>query len=253
MILIAAGGTDPGRKRGNNEDAYLIRDELGLYVVADGVGGSEGGEVASRVAVETMSAAMQDMIQRTEVDALHSDPSNGIFQSEKLRAAVTLANQKIRQAQEKSQELVGMATTMTVLLLQDERAYLAHVGDSRAYLLRSGDIKQLTADHSLVAEHVRAGLLTAERARLSPYRHVITRALGIDGDVEPDVYQHDLKKNDRFLLCTDGLTEMVDDQTIGRILEQAAPEDAVRQLLDVANNAGGVDNITAIVVWISEV
>lgn len=253
MNSIAAAGTDPGKKRENNEDAYLMRDEIGLYAVADGVGGSEGGEIASRIAVETISDAIPSMLREAEGILASGCLSDRDPLSEKLGSAVILANRKVRRAQEKSSALSDMATTMTVLLMQDEYAYVAHVGDSRAYLLRSGEFKQLTNDHSFVAEHVRSGLMTAEQARSSPYRHIIMRALGIDEDVRPDVFQHKLQKNDRFLLCTDGLTEMVDDATICAILVSSAPRDAVQQLLAEANNAGGVDNITAVVVWVTEV
>jgi protein phosphatase len=146
-----------------------------------------------------------------------------------------------------------MGTTLAMLLLREEFACIANVGDSRAYLLRSGEFKQLTDDHSFVADQLRAGIMTPEQARTSPYRHVITRALGAADEVQPDVTQHRVQRDDKFLLCTDGLTEMVEDEDIGRIVADAEPQEAVQQLLAAANERGGVDNITAVVVWITEV
>ncbi len=253
MKTTSFGGTDPGKKRRNNEDSFLLRDDVGLYAVADGVGGREGGEVASRIAVEMLAEAVPDLLgeeDRTPPSGLScaNDPELSA-----LRYAITLSNRKIHQTIDLNPGLSGMATTLTALLLKKGRAFLAHIGDSRAYLLRSGELTQLTNDHSLVAEQLRAGLLTPERARRSPNRHVITRALGIDEKASADFAAHTARKDDTFLLCTDGLTEMVDDREIGRILAASSPRDAARTLVDAANERGGVDNITAVVVRIMEV
>ncbi len=253
MKITSFGGTDTGKKRANNEDAYLLNDELGLYAVADGVGGSEGGEVASRMAVETLAASLPDLLGDKD-----RTPPGGFVRAadpalSALQLAVTLSNRTIRQARTQTPALAGMGTTLTTLLLRDKHAFIAHVGDSRAYLLRSGEFTQLTNDHSLVGEQVRHGVITREQARTSPYRHVITRALGIDEEVMIDLAKHALLRGDRLLLCTDGLTEMVDDTEIGGILAGSDPREAVQKLIDVANRAGGVDNITAVVVWVTEV
>jgi protein phosphatase len=170
-----------------------------------------------------------------------------------LREAVFLANRAIRQERSQNPGVSNMGTTLTALLLRDKQAFIAHMGDSRAYLLRAGKLLQLTNDHSFVAEQVRAGAFTLEQARSSPYRHMITRALGIAEDVKADLTNHALRKDDRFLLCTDGLTEMVADAEIGRLLAMSSPEEAVQKLLAAANERGGVDNITAVVVWVIEV
>jgi PPM family protein phosphatase len=252
MKIISFGGTDQGKRRNNNEDAYLLDDERGLYAVADGIGGSEGGEVASRIAVETFSDAVMNLIRETEQTVPSGTVRTTGSESTLLRQAITIANNEILRAQEQRPELAGMGTTLSAILFRKEVACIAHVGDSRAYRLRSGEFKQLTEDHSFVAEQVRSGIMTPEQARLSPYRHMITRALGTADEVQPDVAQQRVQKNDRFLLCTDGLTEMVEDEDIRRILASAAPREAVQQLLAAANNAGGVDNITAVVVWVSE-
>ena len=253
MKITSFGGTDTGKNRANNEDAYLLNDELGLYAVADGVGGSEGGEVASRMAVETLAASMPDLLGDKD-----RTPPAGLVRAvdpalSALQLAITLTNRTIRQARAETPALAGMGTTLTTLLLRGKHAFIAHVGDSRAYLLRSGEFTQLTNDHSLVGEQVRHGVITREQARTSPYRHVITRALGIDEEVTIDLEKHPLLRGDRLLLCTDGLTEMVDDAEISGVLGGADPREAVRKLIDAANRGGGVDNITAVVVWVTEV
>jgi len=253
MKITSFGGTDTGKKRANNEDAYLLNDGLGLYAVADGVGGSEGGEVASRMAAETLAASLPDLLGDKD-----RTPPVGLVRTvdpafSALQLAVTLSNRTIRQARAQTTALADMGTTLTTLLLRDKHAFIAHVGDSRAYLLRSGEFRQLTNDHSLVGEQVRHGAITREQARTSPYRHVITRALGIDEEVVIDLTKHPLLRGDRLLLCTDGLTEMVEDAEISGILAGSDPREAVQKLIDAANSRGGVDNITAVVILIAEV
>lgn len=252
MKITSFGGTDPGKKRSNNEDAYLLNDKLCLYAVADGIGGNEGGEVASRIAMETFEEAMPDLLGDTN----RTPPSGVLLNTDPrlsaLRQVITLSNRKLRRAREQDPVLSGMGTTLTALLLRKDRAYIAQIGDSRAYLLRAGKLTQLTSDHSYVAEQVAAGILTLKQARLSPYRHVITRALGIDDEAQADFTTHALQQDDRLLLCTDGLTEMLDDAEINRILAGSPPRDAVRKLVAAANARGGVDNITAVVVWVTE-
>jgi protein phosphatase len=242
MKWTAFGGTDTGKKRANNEDAFLLNDESGLYAVADGIGGSEGGEVASRIAVETLARAMPDLLGEKDAPSISA-----------LKEAVVFANRAINEQRSKDPVLANMGTTLTALLLRDKQAFIAHIGDSRAYLFRTGKLLQLTDDHSFVAEQVRAGTFTPEQARSSPYRHVITRALGIVEEAKADLTDHALQEDDRFLLCTDGLTEMVADADIGRVLATSSPQEAVQKLLAAANERGGVDNITAVVVWVSEV
>ena len=246
MKRIAFGRTDPGKKRANTEDAFLVNDAMGLYAVADGIGGNEGGEVASRIAVETFGKAIPDLLN--EKGSVSTDAP-----SPALREAVIRANRAIYQVQSQNPGLANMGTTLTALLFRDNQACIAHIGDSRAYLFRLGKLLQLTDDHSFVAEQVLAGTFTKEQARSSPYRHMITRALGIAEDARPDLVNHELKKDDKFLLCTDGLTEMVTDEEIAGILSASPPQEAVENLLAAANAQGGVDNITAVVVWVNEV
>jgi protein phosphatase len=252
MNILSAGATDTGNIRTNNEDAYLVQDAAELFAVADGVGGYEGGEVASRIAVDTLAAVLPDLLgdkDRTPPQGFSTAAEREIAA---MRSAFTLANQKIRRERELNSKLSSMGTTLTALLARNGRAFLVHIGDSRAYLLRSGELRQLTNDHSLVAEQVRAGLLTPLQARTSPYRHVISRALGLQEDILPDTAMQPLQQGDTFLLCTDGLTEMVDDRVIEKILSNATPQDAVRELIGEAKKNGGVDNITAVLVQVSE-
>jgi len=254
MKILSFGGTDTGKKRTNNEDAFLLNDEFCLYAVADGVGGNEGGEVASRIAVETLAETIpallgeQDRTPPSPSGLAHADSSAAA-----LEYAVVLSNKQIREAQNRNVELYGMGTTLTALLVGKGRAVIAHAGDSRAYLYRAGSLMQLTNDHSIIAEQVLAGLITPEQARMSPYRHVITRALGMEDSLIADIAVETVEGGDVFLLCTDGLTEMVEDKKIGAILEGSTPGDAVRLLLASANEQGGVDNITAVVVKIVEI
>jgi serine/threonine protein phosphatase PrpC len=253
MKILSFGATDPGKKRDNNEDSYLVNDELRLYAVADGVGGSEAGEVASRIAVDTIGGAMPDLLGDKDRTPSGEMRSGDVPELAAFRHAVLLANRNIIGEAGKNPARTGMGTTLTALLLARKRAFLAHIGDSRAYRFRDGTLAQLTNDHSVVAEQVRSGLITAAQARTSPYRHVITQALGIDGEAAPDLMEHPVKPGDTFLLCSDGLTEMVGDREIGRILTGSAPADAAQKLIDAANEEGGVDNITAVVVQVVEV
>jgi serine/threonine protein phosphatase PrpC len=253
MKTASFGGTDTGKKRNNNEDAYLLNDALCLYAVADGVGGNEGGEVASRIAVDTLAEVLPGLLgegDRTPplAGTLSADPSLSA-----LEHAFTLSNRRIRQVREQSPEISSMGTTLTAFLIRKGRAFIAHVGDSRAYLSRAGVFRQLTNDHSVVAQQVLAGSITPEHARRSPYRHVITRALGMDDRVAVDTIAQDIQQGDIFFLCTDGLTEMVEDEVISRTLAGADARDAVQKLLAAANEQGGVDNITAVVVKIEKI
>lgn len=250
MKIISSGKTDPGKKRVNNEDAFLTNDEARLYVVADGMGGHEGGEVASRILVETFSLAASRLLSEEPQAASPRLPGGMDPRLVVLRDAVVLSNEKILRAAATNPALSGMGSTVTALHVWQDRAYVAHVGDSRAYLLRSNDLRQLTNDHSLVAEQMRAGRLTPDQARLSPQRHIITRAVGIGEEVLIDQVRLAVRQNDTFFLCTDGLTEHVGDQEIAVILSDPAPDSAARRLIQTANDGGGADNITVVVVKI---
>lgn len=253
MRILSYGDTDPGKKRANNEDAFLADDGLGLFAVADGIGGHQAGEVASGIAVETLRGAVPDMLGSGDRTPPVEFPEGADPIPGALRSVVSLANRRILAAVAQTPAFAGMGTTLTALLFTRARATIAHIGDSRAYRLRAGTLRQLTEDHSLVAEQVKAGTLTPEDARTSAYRHVITRALGLAEESMPDLQVHDVEPDDVYMLCTDGLTEMVVNDVIRKVLAMPSPETAVRMLIDAANKAGGVDNITAVVVRVLEV
>jgi PPM family protein phosphatase len=232
MRVAVGAKTDVGRVRESNEDSYLVDDSL--FVVADGMGGHLAGDVASSTAVDVIASASKS--------ADGNDPDS-------LVVLVRDANKAIFKKAQADAALRGMGTTCTLLLIEDSRGHLAHVGDSRAYLLRDGELSQLTEDHSLVGRMVKEGRLTAREAEHHPQRSIITRALGVDSDVEVDMLTLQIKEKDRFLLCSDGLTSMVDDDRIHTILEATSdPQKAADELVLVANDAGGEDNITVVIV-----
>jgi PPM family protein phosphatase len=228
-------------RRTNNEDAVCVRPELGLFVVADGLGGYDGGEIASAVAVDTIA----EMIRRNACDAdvtwpYKLDPQRSIAENEIL-VATRLAGDRI--VAQRTGMLRQMGSTVAVLRLADDRAVIAHVGDSRVYRLRDGELAQLTIDHSLVSQMIAAGM---QPDAAFPWRHVITRALGMP-DPEPDVQTAPVRSGDVYLLCSDGLYEPLEPIVIARLLV-APPELACRRLVDAAYEAGSRDNISAVVV-----
>ena len=228
--LVAHAVTDVGRVRDGNEDGYRIDDRTGLVAVADGMGGHVGGEIASAIALEALVAAV----------------ANG----RPIRDAIGEANEAVIEKADSDQALRGMGTTLTAATLASGGTLLiGHVGDSRAYLVHDGELQQITDDHSLVEEMVQKGQLTPEQAEVHPQRSIVTRAIGIDPDIEVDVYPVELHTGDRVLLCSDGLTDMVRAEAIGAILAREPDGQRAAQLLvESANAAGGNDNITALVI-----
>lgn len=251
--LTWAVRSDSGLKRTSNEDSYSSRPDVGLFVVADGMGGHVAGEVASRVAVEAIEAFIQETAgaDKNRTWPFPFDPSVSL-ESNRLRAAFRLANRKIASAIADSQDLRGMATTASAVLLGPQGASVAHVGDSRVYVLRSGKLEQITHDHSWVEEQVRAGTLTPTAARQHPWRNVVTRALSGGDDPEVDVTEVVPRSGERYLLCSDGLFTVVPDRQIAELLgDMQAPLDAIAgALVAAANEAGGPDNITALILQI---
>ncbi len=241
MNLRTAAVSDVGLRRRTNEDCYALAPDLGLYLVADGMGGHSAGQVASALAARASVGAL-----RTLVDASAS-------LTEKLRYLVAAANREILATAQAQPELAGMGTTLVALLAGPERIALAHVGDSRAYLVRGGRIRQLTDDHSLVAELVRRRQITESAARGHPHRHVLTRALGIRRTVEADLAELTPAVGDSFVLCSDGLTGLVHDDEIAKAIETDRSPDAIcSSLVDLANDRGGDDNITVLIVRCEE-
>lgn len=245
MKLVATGITDVGRRRDRNEDAFLINDEMQLFVVADGMGGHVGGSYASTMAVTTIEDEVGKLLLADPGDA---DPVD--FLREGLAGAVNAAGARIFGVASDNPSWKGMGTTVVVVLVVGTNAFVAHVGDSRVYTMRDGDIEQITDDHSLVAESVREGLLTEEQARRHKMRNVITRALGFHAEVEVDVQVRAVTRGDRFLLCSDGLSGKLEPREMLDLLDAHAPLEAARQLVIQACARGGEDNITAVTVHV---
>ena len=250
MKLSWAVRTDPGLRRSSNEDSYCTRADLGLFVVADGMGGHVAGEVASRIAVETIQTFIAETAgaDKNRTWPFPFEPTISL-DGNRLKAAFRLANRQIANAMTDAVDLRGMATTASALLASRERACVAHVGDSRIYVLRSGTLEQITSDHSWVEEQVRAGTMTPTAARQHPWRNVVTRALAGGDDPEIDIVELSPKPGERFLLCSDGLFTVVPHDTIVRLLaERVALEAVCEHLIAAANDAGGPDNVTTLVI-----
>lgn len=243
MHLSVGARTDVGMIRAGNEDSFFA-DCLpthGIFIVADGMGGHAAGEVASAMAVQIVTR---------ELSRLHEDAEGGgVDVRSVVRDAVRAANRAIYDRTIAESDKQGMGTTVSALILTGNHYVIGQVGDSRVYLLRGGELIQLTKDHSYVQEQVDAGYLTPEQARFHPYSNVITRCVGASTDVEPDAYTGEVQEGDVFLVASDGLTGMVDDRRLHKMLQSsAAPARIVEALIGEANGRGGLDNITAIVV-----
>jgi len=239
MKLQFCAKTDIGLSRNNNEDRYFVDEQRGLFIVADGMGGHAAGEVASQIAVETVC------------QVLHSvDKTNP---QQQLKQAVTEANLAVRQAAKANPSLNGMGTTLSIILLHQQQGYLAHVGDSRIYRLRNQKLQQLSDDHSLVGEQLRQGTITPEQAKSSSLGNILLQAIGLSPQL--DIYQNkiSLAPADQFLLCSDGLTDMIADTEIEKHLSQPGTINLhCEALINAALAAGGKDNITAILLQIEQ-
>jgi protein phosphatase len=235
MKLATGSATDTGLVRGNNEDSILVDAAHELFAVADGMGGHRGGEVASRTAIEALRA--------------------GVASGRSVNEAITRANDAVLERAAGDEDLTGMGTTLTAMVVAGSRQLLiGHVGDSRAYLVHDGELRRVTDDHSLVEELVREGRLTPEQAESHPQRHVVTRALGVDFQVDVDLYTIEVSAGDRVIICSDGLTTMVRERDVERLARsEPDPQRAAELLVDAANRAGGEDNTSVVVVDVVEV
>jgi len=254
MIRIRACGlSDVGLTRSHNEDCFDIDPDHQVYVVADGMGGHSHGEVASRIAVK----AIRDFVDQTsdhDTTWPFAYDSRLKRHSNRLKAAIRIAHDKVLRAIRQDGSLVGMGTTVVGVLVDDSTAAVAHVGDSRVYRLRKGKLDLLTQDHTWVNEQVVAGYLSEEQARAHPLKNVVTRALGGEADVLVDVKEFGIEPGDIFLLCSDGLTTMLADADIEERLKSGAPPDQIcRSLVRDANARGGLDNVTVVLVSAEEV
>ena len=247
MKILAAAGTDIGLVRSKNEDNYYMDDAAGLFVVADGMGGHASGEVASKMAVDIIRDYIKGINNErpAQIGAYRQDCSET---TNRLGSAIRLANMAIYEASRKNPQLQGMGTTVAAAQIDGRRLSLAHIGDSRVYLVRAGDIEQLTDDHTIVYEQVKREIITKDEASKSEMRHILTKALGISAEAEVDMNEMNVAPNDILLFCSDGLSGMVDDETMRTVVEATDdPAVACEQLISLANAKGGKDNITVIV------
>jgi protein phosphatase len=294
MRVTGWGATDPGRKRDHNEDSFLCNDRLGLYAVADGMGGHLGGERASHMAIQILERCLAS--QSLDVTADESTPAavavdlgaHGAWQprselgrgdaggehhppqpspehaptpwptatplstAEGLRGAIAEADRSIYDSSLADPAFQGMGTTLTAILFANQRAYVGHVGDSRAYRARDGGFEQLTEDHSWIQDQVRAGILSAQEARESRFRNIITRSVGFEPAVRPDIQDLEVRSGDRFVICSDGLSNHLSTEEIGRVVAGHPTPDVPGVLVAQANARGGDDNITCICIEITE-
>ncbi|MFQ5843004.1 MAG: Stp1/IreP family PP2C-type Ser/Thr phosphatase, partial [Thermodesulfobacteriota bacterium] len=239
--------TDVGKVRAINEDNFTAEENLGLFMVADGLGGQNAGEVASKMAIETIKSHVND-----EKNSLVGDCKEEFSRdTNRMLSGIRLTNSAIYEAGQRNSEQRGMGTTISSVFINDNVMSLAHVGDSRIYRIRGEHLERLTTDHSVVGEQLKRGLITEAEAAESKYKNVITRALGAEETIEVDADEEVLLDRDKILLCTDGLTEMVGDEEILRMILSNGddPQTACEELIDAANGKGGMDNITVILLY----
>lgn len=233
--------TDKGLRRDSNQDSSLINKDLGLFIVADGMGGHSGGEVASSMAVETVEEIMlqPDVLKKSPREVMQQ-----AYEEASLRIFDKAANER--------PELVGMGTTMVIGYIRGKYLYVGNVGDSRCYLFKKPYLWQITEDHSLLNEQVRAGLVTEEQIQNFVGRNVITRSVGYEREVHPDVLEREIQPGELYLICSDGLSSLVPDRRISEILNQNSPEKAVQACVDQALANGGDDNVTVLALYFYE-
>lgn len=254
MKIAFKAVSDVGRKRKGNEDSLVANPEQRLFVVADGMGGHAAGEIASKVAVDSINEFVCLTGGDEEVTWPFGLDDTISYDGNRLKTAVRFANRKVLEATKEKSEYEGMATTVVAALVDGASANLGHVGDSRIYLFRGGELSQLTSDHSWVNEQLQSGIISAEQARTHPLRNVVTRALGGKADLQVDMQTHSLELGDILLLCSDGLTTMVPDEHIASVLSAAGSdiERAAADLVAEANARGGEDNISVILLRFEE-
>ena len=254
MRLEYGAATDPGLVRGRNEDQFVAEGELGLFAVVDGMGGHAAGEVASR----TVATGLLEFIRETEVDPektwpLGYDPALS-NPANRLQIAIRNANKKLNELVESDQSLGGSGATISAALFAKDRLAVSNVGDCRVYLIREGAVWQITRDHSLVAEQIALGLLDNESARTHPLRHVVTRAISGDAGIQVDTWEIRVQAGDRILLCSDGIHSMLSDAEIRALAktDDEALSETCRKFVEAANNRGGKDNATVVIVEVRE-
>ena len=256
MEVVASGISDLGLQREGNEDAFFIEDSLGLYVVADGMGGHLAGEVASQVAVEMIKKSFQRWTEEDLAeDELFGYPDRSLSkQGNYLLASIRLANRVVYEMALEYEQYHGMGTTIVALSVSPDRIVAANVGDSRIYMIRAGRIERLSKDHTIVAEQIDMGTLKEEEAASSPLKHILTRNLGSSNHVDVEIFEIQPSQNARFILCTDGLTDLVGDKEILEVTRKGdQPDKICRKLVDLALKRGAPDNTTVVAVSVEGV
>jgi protein phosphatase len=249
QALEIATCTDPGMVRSHNEDSVAADASIGVAVLADGMGGYNAGEVASGMATTVLTTELQHLLASGEAPGMNGDGARERAESI-LRGEIAKANASIFQAAQSEPQYAGMGTTLVVALFYDNRVTIAHIGDSRVYRLRGDDLTQITKDHSLLQEQIDSGMITPEQARFSQNKNLVTRALGIDPTVDPEIREYETRPGDLWLLCSDGLNDMVTDEDIGMTLAALSSnlKLAAQQLVQMANDNGGRDNVSVVLV-----
>lgn len=247
-MIEAAGRTDVGRRRKINEDSFLVSPEASLYAVCDGMGGHNAGEVASRMAIETIAAFVERSAVEKEITWPWGLDAHLSFDANRLKTAIRLANAKVFQAADNREELTGMGTTVVAALLSGDKVTIGSAGDSRCYLVRAGVLKQLTRDDSWVSAALGEGILNSDDVEHHPLRNVITKAVGARDTIDLDLVEHDLLPGDLLMLCSDGLHGMLSDGEIAKLLVPVPEslDEATARLVDAANEAGGRDNVSVV-------
>jgi protein phosphatase len=253
-MIEAYGRTDVGRRRKINEDSFLVSPESKLYAVCDGMGGHNAGEVASRMAIETLAIFVEKSEREKEITWPWGLDANLSFDANRLKTAIRLANARVFQAAGNREEFTGMGTTVVAAITSGNVMTVSSAGDSRCYLVRDGQVTQLTRDDSWVSAALGEGILNSDDAEHHPLRNVITKAVGARDTIDVEVFEHTLKASDLVLLCSDGLHGMVNDQELGRLLVPPADslEETTARLVDAANEAGGRDNVTVVLLRYTE-
>lgn len=250
MKIRFAGSTHVGMKRDHNEDNFFLLAEENLYIVADGMGGHASGEVASQIAVETLANFFIDTSRDADITWPYKEDRALNYDENRLAAGIKLSNRRVYETAQADSRYKGMGTTIVSLVCGKNGAYIGHVGDSRGYMIRDGGIEQLTEDHSLLNDYLKVHNLTPEEIEAFPHKNVIVRALGMKEAVTPDVVRVEPRAGDVFLLCSDGLPGMVDDEGILRAVSDATEdlEEACNDLIARANAAGGTDNVSVVLI-----
>jgi protein phosphatase len=255
LLIASSGITNVGLKRDSNEDCYSTEDSLGLYVVADGMGGHQAGEVASRIAVELINKSFRRWVEQEAYEhELFGYPDNSVtIQGNYLLSSIRLANRVVYEMALEHEQYQGMGTTVATLLITPSRIIAANVGDSRIYMVRDGHIERLSKDHTIVAEQVEMGVMTEEEASSAPLKHVLTRNLGSAENVKPEIFEIEPSNNDRLIICSDGLTDLVSDREILEMTQDVEdPENLCNQFLEKVLKRGAHDNTTVVSVFLTD-